>query len=115
MVVAMEGSQVTEIGLEEAEKRKEGDAKLASTARKLLWSRKTPFLATFGIVVVFSVRVTMCDYTEEIPEGLDFQWYGNHCGPGHGNPDAAVKDELDAACKRHDEAYREAAEGSSTD
>jgi len=58
--------------------------------------------------VVFSVRVFVCDYTEAVPKGFDFQWYGNHCGPGHGGPDVGAKDELDAACKRHDAVYKHA-------
>lgn len=97
---------MTEISPEEAEKLKESDKQLASTAKKLLWSRKTPFFATFGVAVVFSIRVFACDYTEPVPEALDFEWYGEHCGPGHGDPTKEADDALDAACKRHDAAYR---------
>jgi hypothetical protein len=97
---------MTEIGPEEAEKRKESDEELASTAKKLLWNRKTPFFATFGVALTFTIRAFACDYTEPVPTGLDFQWYGEHCGPGHGSDKDAI-DELDAACERHDAAYKE--------
>jgi hypothetical protein len=99
---------MTEVSQEEAEERQESDRTLAKTARGLLWSRKTPFFATFGVAVVFSIRTFACDYTETYPEGLDFEWYGEHCGPGHGDPDKEAIDELDEACKRHDAAYKQA-------
>jgi hypothetical protein len=31
--------------------------------------------------------------------------YGNHCGPGHGDPNAPAVDAVDAACKTHDACY----------
>ena len=64
-------------------------------------------IAAAGVGLVFTSRACLsCDPTP--PEGLDFEWYGNHCGPGHGNPDDPAIDELDAACKRHDAALDEA-------
>lgn len=86
---------------------RESDKTLARSAWSLVWNRKTPFFATFGVAVVFSVRAFACDYSEAVPEGLDFEWYGEHCGPGHGDPDKEAIDELDEACKRHDAVYRE--------
>ena len=97
----------------QAEIKREADRSLAKKAWDLVWNRKTPFLATLGVAIVFSVRAWACDYTETYPKGLDFEWYGNHCGPGHGTGGDAV-DELDAACKRHDEAYRDARDEGTT-
>jgi len=86
---------------------READKTLAKRAWQLVWNRKTPFFATFGVAVVFSVRALVCGYAEPYPSGLDFEWYGEHCGPGHGTGGVAV-DELDEACQRHDEAYKKA-------
>jgi len=100
--------EMAELSQEDAAERKEADKTLASAARGLLWGRKTPFLATFGVAVTFTIRAVACDYAEPVPAGLDFDWYGEHCGPGHGSDKDAI-DELDAACKRHDAAYKKTA------
>jgi len=97
---------MTKVDQKEADERKEADKELSKTAWRLVWNRKTPFFATFLLAVTFSVRVFVCDYTEEVPKGLDFEWYGEHCGPGHRSDNAPI-DELDAACKRHDDAYKQ--------
>jgi hypothetical protein len=88
--------------------KREADKNLARSAWGLLWNQKAPLWATLGIIIVFTVRSTVCSYENDIPAGVDFEWYGEHCGPGHGDPDSEAMDELDAACKRHDEAYNRA-------
>jgi len=93
-----------------AEQLREADRTLAKRAWQLVWNRKTPVFATLGVAVVFTVRAFACQYEEPYPAELDFKWYGNHCGPGHGTAGDAV-DELDEACRRHDEAYRRAPPG----
>jgi len=89
----------------EATERKNADKELSKTAWSLVWNRKTPFFTTALLALTFSVRTFVCDYTEDVPETLDFKWYGEHCGPGHKSDNAPI-DELDAACQRHDEAYK---------
>jgi hypothetical protein len=106
MVVEVESPKVTEIDQEEAKERKDADKELSKTAWKLVWNRKTPFFATGLLALTFSIRVAVCDYTEAVPEGLDFKWYGEHCGPGHKSDNIPI-DELDAACQRHDKAYEQ--------
>jgi hypothetical protein len=91
--------------MKEVETKREADKVLVRDAWALLWRRKAPLWAALGIVVVFTVRVVVCSYEDPIAEGLDFEWYGNHCGPGHGTGDTVI-DELDEACRRHDEAYK---------
>ena len=98
---------MTEVDDAEAQGRKDADKELSKAAWGLVWNRKTPFFATFGLAVVFSVRAFVCNYEAPYPEELNFEWYGEHCGPGHGTGGEAV-DELDEACRRHDEAYRKA-------
>ena len=78
---------------------------MAKSAWALVWNLKTPLWATLGVAIIFSVRVAFCSYEVAVPGGLDFEWYGEHCGPGHGDPDKEAIDELDEACKRHDAAY----------
>lgn len=83
------------------------DISLASRAWQLIWNRKTPFVATLGVALVFTIRVFVCQYDKPYPSELDFEWYGEHCGPGHGDPNREPIDELDEACRRHDAAYVE--------
>jgi hypothetical protein len=102
LVVAVEIVMSDENAFEESDKT------LAKTAWSLLWSRKTPILATLGVALTFTIRTFTCSYEDSsVPENLDFEWYGEHCGPGHGTDGEAI-DELDAACKRHDAEYRKA-------
>ena len=98
----------------EEEARREADETLATRAWALVWNRKTPIWATLGVAVVFTIRVYACSSPDPYPDKLDFEWYGEHCGPGHGDPDREPVDELDAACKRHDEAYRQSREADTT-
>lgn len=95
---------------EQPEQLREADLSLAKRAWQLVWNRKTPLLATLGVAIVFTVRAFTCSYEDPYPAGLDFEWYGEHCGPGHGNPDREPVDELDEACRRHDEVYLRAQE-----
>ena len=61
-------------------------------------------IAAAGVAFFFFFRSRFgCE--PESPEGIEFEWHGNHCGPGHGDPDAPAKDDLDKACKKHDAAY----------
>jgi hypothetical protein len=67
------------------------------TLARRAWQIGTP--AALVIAVVFSTRVACgCN-----PGGgpVDFKFYGEHCGPGHGT-DADPVDELDEACREHD-------------
>ena len=100
---------------EEAEAKREADKTLAQKSWALVWNRKTPLWATLGVAIVFTVRAAVCSYDIPVPDGLDFDWYGEHCGPGHGDPDKEAIDELDEACKRHDEAYKKARERGTTE
>lgn len=85
----------------------QADQDLARAGWRALTKRTAPVWAALGIAVVFTIRGWVCPPAAlEVPEGLDFQWYGEHCGPGHGTAGEPV-DELDAACARHDAAYRE--------
>lgn len=81
------------------------DETLAKSAWKEFKYALRGLVAAAGIMIVFGARAACgCDPTP--PEGLDFEWYGNHCGPGHGNPEDPAIDKLDEHCKRHDAALR---------
>lgn len=58
-------------------------------------------LAALGVAVLFTVRAIACDPTP--PEGVRFEWWGEHCGPGHGT-DGEPVDALDELCRDHDRA-----------
>lgn len=92
------------------QQKKEADRRLAQRAWSLAWSRKTPIWAGLGVAVVFLFRAFVCDYEDTSAEDLDFKWYGEHCGPGHGDPNREPVDELDEECRRHDEVYQRASE-----
>lgn len=92
-----------------ADQKRKADATLARKAWSLAWNKKTPIWATVGVAFVFTLRVWVCEYEDPYPNGLNFEWYGEHCGPGHGTGGEVI-DELDEACKRHDEAYKKARE-----
>jgi len=87
---------------------RQADRELAKASWTAVWRGSAPLWAGLAMAIVFFGRSLVCSYEEPIPEGLDFEWYGNHCGPGHGDPDDPAIDELDEACKRHDAAYRAA-------
>jgi hypothetical protein len=80
----------------------EADQKLASGAWDLIrkgvgsWRMR---VAALGVALTFTVRAAACD--DPHPDAVDFKWWGEHCGPGHGTDGDAV-DELDALCKKHD-------------
>lgn len=88
--------------------RKDADAQLAAAGWCAVRTRSAPLWAAAGIAILFSVRAQFCTEQQlRVPDGVDFKWYGEHCGPGHGTAGAPV-DELDAACRAHDRAYKEA-------
>lgn len=39
--------------------------------------------------------------------GISLPIYGNHCGPGHGNPNTSWIDAVDQACYTHDRCYEQ--------
>ncbi len=74
------------------------DATLARRA----WAIGTP--AALAVAILFGVRSCAgCDPTNTGP--VEFEFHGNHCGPGHGTGTDAV-DALDEACRQHDEDLR---------
>ena len=93
-----------------AEDLKKADKALAKKAWALVWNRKTPFFATLGIAIVFTLRPFLCEYEKPFPAGLSFKWYGEYCGPGYGGSGAQAVDELDEACQEHDNAYEQASD-----
>lgn len=84
---------------------KNPDAVLARGAWKEFKYAMRALVAAAGIGIVFATRVT-CGCDPAPPEGLDFEWYGNHCGPGYGDPESPAIDSLDERCKKHDAAIR---------
>ena len=41
------------------------------------------------------------------PAAISIPVYGNHCGPGYGDPNVPPVDLIDAACYRHDRCYEQ--------
>src|SRR5215210_3164103 len=39
------------------------------------------------------------------PIALSLPFYGNHCGPGHGDPTVPAINDVDQCCKTHDRCY----------
>jgi hypothetical protein len=91
---------------DQAESEENPDKILAGEAWAKFGRAFRALVAAAGIGLVFTTRATL-GYDPTHPGGLDFEWYGNHCGPGHGDPDDPAIDDLDEACKRHDAALSE--------
>lgn len=88
-------------------KYREADNKLASTARTLIKSSKVPTFYAVCLTIVFSIRASACsdEFYEKNEPVPTFEFYGEHCGPGHGTGADPI-DELDQACLEHDQAYK---------
>jgi hypothetical protein len=87
-----------------SEGARQADKELARGSWRQFVTKTRAALASLGIALVFTVRAYACD-PDESGGPLDFEWYGEHCGPGHGT-DGEPIDEQDELCKKHDAAYR---------
>lgn len=81
------------------------DREIARDSVGVMWTAARTLAASIGIFLVFAFRSTFgCE--PKTPQGIIFKWYGNHCGPGYGEPDSPPIDELDELCRQHDISYR---------
>ncbi len=77
------------------------DLELASEGARVALKAFVKGFAAVALAIVFAFRGLFCDPTP--PDGLEFKYWGEHCGPGHGT-DGEPVDDLDAACFEHDRA-----------
>lgn len=77
----------------------EPDKELAMDGARVAWRSLVKFFAAAALAITFGVRGLMCDPYPG--DGPSFEYWGNHCGPGHGTDGDAV-DDLDEACRKHD-------------
>ena len=78
------------------------DIELAIDGARVAWKSLVKFFAAGALAITFAVRGLMCEAYPS--EGPVFEYWGNHCGPGHGTGGEAL-DDLDEACRKHDRAY----------